>query len=60
VEKAEETPKYEVAVLREYCYEVLGVTTSTFDGAFFDAEDRTYSLEEAKEILNTWLNKEVK
>ncbi len=59
-EKAEEVVKYEIAVLREYCFQVLGVTTSTFDGAFYGAEDKQYSLEEEKEIINKWLNKEVK
>ena len=56
---AEEVTKYEIAALRANCLQVLGVTSSTFDGAFCEAEDKAYSLDEAKTIIKNWLNKEV-
>lgn len=57
-EKVEVT-KYDVAKLRECCFSVLGVTSSTFDGAFYGLEGQ-YSLDEAKDIIAKFLNKEVK
>lgn len=58
VEKAAEKPvqKYRVSKLRENSYALFGVTSSTFDGAFYgkDAE-KEYSVEEAKAIINGWL-----
>ena len=48
--------KYRVSKLRENSYALFGVTSSTFDGAFYgkDAE-KEYSVEEAKAIINCWL-----
>ncbi len=59
-EPVEEVIKYDVAVLRQYCFDVFGVTSSTFDGAFYGEDTSVqYSIDEAKSIITKWLNKEV-
>lgn len=52
-------PKFPVARLREKCYALLGVTTSTFDGATYGL-DGEYTVEEMKDKIAKWQNKEVK
>ena len=47
-------------VLRENCFLMFGVTTSTFDDATTGIEQREYTRSEVKKIINNWLNKEVK
>lgn len=60
-ETVEEAIKYDVAALRQGSFEVFGVTTSTFDGAFYDVDtSKQYSIDEARSIITKWLNKEVK
>lgn len=51
-------PKFSVARLREKCYALFGVTTSTFDGATYDL-DGEYTVDEMKEKIVKWQNKEV-
>lgn len=58
--EVEDVVKYGVAALRRGCFEVFGVTTSTFDGAFSGVDtSKQYSIDEAKSIIKEWLNKEV-
>lgn len=52
-------PKFPVARLREKCYALFGVTTSTFDGATYGL-DGEYTVEEMKDKIAKWQNKEVK
>ena len=53
--------RYTVSALRENCLEVLDVEQSTFDGAFGAcSENETFTLEEAKGKLRTWLRKPVR
>lgn len=61
VKVVEEATKYDVAALRRNCVTVLGITTSTFDGAFYEADkNRQYTIDEAKGIIKEWFKKEVK
>ncbi len=53
-------PKFTIATLRSGCVKTFGCTSSTFDGAFFDKEDKEYTISEAKKIIDGWLKKEVK
>ena len=57
-EKTEQ--KFTVQTLRENCVKLFGCTSSTFDGAFFEKEDKEYTVSEEKEIIKNWLRKEVK
>lgn len=52
-------PKFTVGRLREKCYTLFGVTTSTFDGAT-NGLDGEYTIEEMKNRIAKWQNKEVK
>ncbi|MDE5564984.1 MAG: hypothetical protein K2I93_07490 [Oscillospiraceae bacterium] len=45
--------KYDLAVLRKSCVNLLGVTTSTFDGAM-SGQKGPLSVDEAKNIIETW------
>lgn len=50
--------KYTLLKLRKCCVKVLGVTTSTFDGAFYGrGKDEKYTIREAKEIISKWLKR---
>ena len=44
--------------LRRDCLELLGVTTSTFDGAVFGLEG-DFTVDEIREIIRKWQNKPV-
>ena len=50
-EKSEK--KYDLAVLRKNCVNLLGVTTSTFDGAM-SGQTGPLSVDAAKNIIETW------
>lgn len=52
-------PKFPVSRLREKCFVLFGVTTSTFDGATYGL-DGEYTVEEMKDKIAKWQNKEVK
>jgi hypothetical protein len=55
-----DTPKFSVAKLRENCKKLFGVTTSTFDGATYNIENKDYTVAEMKKIIEDWKKKEVK
>lgn len=44
---------YDLSVLRSRCAKLLGVTTSTFDGAMQDQKG-PLSISEAKAIIENW------
>lgn len=50
--------KYCLSALRANCNELLGVSTSTFDGAFY-GKSENMTVEEAKKTLNCFLNKKI-
>lgn len=56
---AKKEPTFALATLRAGCVKTFGCTSSTFDGAFFDKEDKEYTISEAKKIIEEWLKKEV-
>ncbi len=60
VPKKEREQTFAVSTLRDNCVKLFECTTSTFDGAFFDAADKEYSIEEARVIIKKWLGKELK
>ncbi len=51
--------KYDIPTLRKGCMKVLGVTSSTFEGAFY-GHDGEYTVEEAKAIIENWMKGEIK
>lgn len=51
--------KYSVEMLRAHCVKIFGITSSTFDGAFY-GHDEDMTIKEAKKVVNDWLGKEVK
>lgn len=53
------SPKFTVERLREKCFTLFGVTTSTFDGATYGLNGE-YTVEEMKDKIAKWQNKEVK
>lgn len=59
-EKAPEAPKFLTGKLREACTELFGVTSSTFDGAFYGCTETEMSIEDARARINRWLGKEAK
>ena len=44
---------YDISALRNNCVKLLGVTTSTFDGAMQD-QTGPLSISEAKAIIENW------
>ena len=56
---AKKEPTFTLATIRAGCVKTFGCTSSTFDGAFFDKEDKEYTISEAKKIIEEWLKKEV-
>ncbi len=56
--KTAATPKFSVSRLREKCYDIFGVTTSTFDGATYGLSGE-YTVEEMKDKIKIWQKKEV-
>lgn len=51
--------EFSIASLRGNCAKLFGITSSTFDGAFFNADNRKYSISEAKELISKWQGKEI-
>lgn len=50
--------KFKVEKLRENSVQLFGVTTSTFDGAFYGNKKTEMTKKEARAILDKWLGKE--
>lgn len=50
--------KFKVEKLRENSMKLFGVTTSTFDGAFYGNEKKEMTIEEAGARIDKWLGKE--
>lgn len=50
--------KFKVEKLRENSMKIFGVTTSTFDGAFYGNEKKEMTIEEAGARIDKWLGKE--
>lgn len=59
---AAETPavKYQISRLRDNAVKIFGVSTSTFAGATAKLPDGEYTIEEIKNTIKVWKNKEVK
>lgn len=56
IEYSKENPtRYPIEKLRLNCIHLFGITKSTFDGAFFNAEEKPYTIDEASSIINEWL-----
>ena len=58
-QESKAAPKFLVGKLREECIALFGVTSSTFDGAFYGCEDAEMSIEDAKARIESWLGKEI-
>lgn len=52
---AEKEAKYSVGKLRKNSISLFGVTQSTFDGAMYGHDNKEYTINEAKAILEGWL-----
>jgi len=53
-------PAFPFSVLRNKCFQLFGVTSSTFDGATSGLSQlRQYTIGEVAETINNWLKKEV-
>lgn len=50
--------KFKIDKLRENSMKLFGVTTSTFDGAFYGDKRSEMTIEEARAMLDKWLGKE--
>ena len=50
-------PKFTIEALRKHCYELFGITSSTFDGATYGLEG-PLTKAEAQKAINKWLGKE--
>lgn len=48
---------YKTEKLRENCMQLFGVTSSTFDGAFYKNEKTEMSVSEARAVINKWLGR---
>lgn len=49
--------KYKVEKLRENCMQLFGITTSTFDGAFYGSKETEMTISEANATVNKWLGR---
>lgn len=50
--------KFSVTTLRGNCVKLFGCTSSTFDGAFFHADQtKEYTIAAAEAIIKKWLGK---
>jgi hypothetical protein len=47
-------PKFLKEKLRENCIELFGVTTSTFDGAMYGHDEKEYTVDEVKKIIENY------
>ncbi len=52
--------RFPLSSFRKNCIKTFGITTSTFDGATFRLEEKEYSLDEMKSIIEKWKKQEVK
>lgn len=52
---AEKEAKYSIDKLRKNSIALFGVTQSTFDGAMYGHDNKEYTINEAKAILERWL-----
>lgn len=59
VTESKTAPKFTVEQLRPHALELFGVTQSTYAGATHKL-DGEYTVEEMKDHISKWLNKEVK
>lgn len=57
---AEPAPKFLIEKLRANCALLFGVTSSTFDGAFYGCTEKEMSIEDAKARITDWLGKEAR
>lgn len=57
---AEPAQKFLIEKLRAGCIELFGVTSSTFDGAFYGCTETEMSIKDAKARINSWLGKEAR
>lgn len=51
---------YKLSTLQKYSRKLFGVSTSTFAGATSHIEDKPYTVNEIKSIIEAWCKKEVK
>lgn len=47
--------KFKIEKLRENSMKLFGITTSTFDGAMYGQNAEELTVEEARKIINEWL-----
>lgn len=59
-EKNLQEKRFSLKILKENCFSLFGVCTSTFFGATANIPDGEYSLSEIKNKINEWMKKEVK
>lgn len=52
-------PVFSLERLRRDCFKLLGVSTSTFDGATFGRKGE-FTVKEIREIINAWQNTRVR
>lgn len=48
--------KFSIEMFRQNCMKLFGVTSSTFDGAFYGITEKEMTLEEAQAIIDKWMN----
>lgn len=48
-------PKFKVEKLRAKCQQLFGVTSSTFDGAFYGNTETEMTIKEAEDRIKKWL-----
>ena len=53
------TPKFTLERLRQDCFKLFNVTTSTFDGATLDLKGDKFTVEEIKNKIDNWKNKKI-
>ena len=59
IQESETTQRYTVEQLRIHALKLFGVTQSTYVGATHNL-DGEYTVEEMRDHINKWLNKEVR
>ena len=57
--KTRTAPKFSIERLGENCLELFGIGTAAYAGATHGLEGE-YTVEEMRQIINSWKNKEVK
>lgn len=51
-------PVYKADMLRRHCAELFGISSSTWDGAFYGVKKDEMTIDEARARINEWLGKE--